>query len=86
MARAPRARLACDARRAPLLQLLEVLDHKQNLHLVMECLEGDLEGLIRDRRLELGPGMVKALMRQLLQVRRAGQACLGRAGQLGRRR
>jgi hypothetical protein len=59
--------------------LLDVVLHKQNLHLVMEHMEGDLEEVIKDRRRELGEAQVAALMAMLLQVGPAGAAAAAAA-------
>jgi serine/threonine protein kinase len=51
-----------------IVRLVDVFPHKRNLNLVFEFMETDLEAVIKDRRLHLGPGDIKAYMAQVLSA------------------
>lgn len=48
--------------------LLDVFPLKRNLALVFECMESDLEAVIKDRAIVLAPGDIKSYMKMLLEA------------------
>ena len=59
-------KLLKELRHPNIVRLVDVFPHKRNLNLVFEFMDTDLEAVIKDRRLHLGPGDVKAYLAQVL--------------------
>eukprot|EP00240_Pyramimonas_obovata_P016117 CAMPEP_0118928208 /NCGR_PEP_ID=MMETSP1169-20130426/5514_1 /TAXON_ID=36882 /ORGANISM="Pyramimonas obovata, Strain CCMP722" /LENGTH=270 /DNA_ID=CAMNT_0006870131 /DNA_START=312 /DNA_END=1121 /DNA_ORIENTATION=- len=51
-----------------ILTLVEVFNHKQNIRLVCDLMEGDLETLIKNENIKFTPGDIKAYMQMLLKA------------------
>jgi len=50
-----------------IVDLIDVFQYKQNLHLVFEFMETDLEAVIRDRNIFLSPGDIKSYLLMILK-------------------
>ena len=59
-------KLLKELRHPNIVRLVDVFPHKRNLNLVFEFMDTDLEAVIKDRRLHLGPGDIKAYLAQVL--------------------
>lgn len=63
-------KLMCELSHPNVLRLLDCFSHHSNIHLVLEYMSGDLEGLLRGRAARqqpLAPADIKAYMKMLLQ-------------------
>ncbi|XP_010416185.1 PREDICTED: cyclin-dependent kinase D-1-like [Camelina sativa] len=49
------------------IELIDAFPHKENLHIVFECMETDLEAVIRDPNLFLSPADVKSYLQMMLK-------------------
>jgi cyclin-dependent kinase 7 len=50
-----------------IIDLIDVFQYKQNLHLVFEIMETDLEAVIRDRNIFLSPADIKSYLLMILK-------------------
>jgi len=49
------------------IELIDVFNHNENINLVFECMETDLERIIKDRNIILGASDIKSYMQMLLR-------------------